>query len=49
VPGSAFSFDGQHGRGGMRLNFSFPSAPQIQDGIARLGRAARSVAPRAAA
>jgi len=49
VPGSAFSWDGQQGRRGMRLNFSFPSIGEIDDGIARLGRALRSVAPRAAA
>jgi 2-aminoadipate transaminase len=49
VPGSAFSFDGRQGRRGMRLNFSYPSAQQIEDGIARLGRAARTTAPRAAA
>lgn len=49
VPGSAFSFDGRGGARGMRLNFSFPSVAQIEDGIARLGRAFRESRPRAAA
>lgn len=49
VPGSAFSFDGRGGTNGMRLNFSFPSLREIEDGMARLGRAARQAAPRAAA
>jgi DNA-binding transcriptional MocR family regulator len=49
VPGSAFSWDGRQGRGGMRLNFSFPSAAEIDDGMARLGSVLRSHAPRAAA
>jgi DNA-binding transcriptional MocR family regulator len=33
----------------MRLNFSFPSVTQIEDGIARLGRVVRDTRPRAAA
>ena len=49
VPGSAFSFDGRSGTRGMRLNFSFPSVTQIEDGIARLGRVVRDTRPRAAA
>lgn len=49
VPGSAFSFDGRQGRRGMRLNFSFPAAAEIEQGIARLGRVLREAAPRAAA
>jgi 2-aminoadipate transaminase len=49
VPGSAFSFDGRGGSRGMRLNFSFPSVAQIEEGIARLGRAAHAASPRAAA
>ena len=49
VPGSAFSFSGRQGRRGMRLNFSFPAAGEIEQGIARLGRVLREAAPRAAA
>ncbi|HEX8905010.1 MAG TPA: PLP-dependent aminotransferase family protein [Longimicrobiaceae bacterium] len=49
VPGTAFSFDGRGGARGMRLNFSFPSTAQIEDGIARLGRVFREARPRAAA
>ncbi|HEX6751951.1 MAG TPA: PLP-dependent aminotransferase family protein [Longimicrobium sp.] len=49
VPGTAFSFDGRGGSRGMRLNFSFPSVAQIEQGIERLGRAARASRPRAAA
>ena len=49
VPGTAFSFDGRGGTRGMRLNFSFPSVAQIEEGIERLGRAARASRPRAAA
>lgn len=49
VPGSAFSFDGRQGKRGMRLNFSFPTLAQIEDGVARLGRVLREAAPRAAA
>jgi 2-aminoadipate transaminase len=49
VPGSAFSFDGRQGKRGMRLNFSFPTPAQIEDGVARLGRVLREIAPRAAA
>jgi DNA-binding transcriptional MocR family regulator len=33
----------------MRLNFSFPSVAQIEEGIARLGRIFREAAPRQAA
>jgi len=49
VPGSAFSFDGRLGTPALRLNFSYPSVAQIEDGIARLGRVLRAQAPRAAA
>jgi 2-aminoadipate transaminase len=49
VPGTAFSFDGRGGARGMRLNFSFPSVEQIEEGIARLGRVIRDGRPRAAA
>ncbi|HET7464378.1 MAG TPA: PLP-dependent aminotransferase family protein [Longimicrobium sp.] len=49
VPGSAFSFDGRQGRRGMRLNFSFPAAGEIEQGIARLGRVLREAPARAAA
>lgn len=49
VPGSAFSFDARQGLRGMRLNFSFPAAGEIEQGIARLGRVLREQAPRAAA
>jgi 2-aminoadipate transaminase len=49
VPGSAFSFDGHQGKRGMRLNFSFPAPEKIDEGMARLGRAACAIAPRAAA
>ncbi len=49
VPGNAFSFDGRQGTRGMRLNFSFPTPQQIEDGIARLGGVLRDAAPRAAA
>ena len=41
VPGTAFSFDGETGARGMRLNFSFPSVEQIRDGMEKLGRTAR--------
>jgi 2-aminoadipate transaminase len=46
VPGNAFTFDGQGARRGMRLNFSFPSLAQIEEGVARLGRVFREAAPR---
>jgi 2-aminoadipate transaminase len=49
VPGNAFSFDGRAGTRAMRLNFSFPSVAQIEEGMARLGRAFREAAPRRAA
>jgi 2-aminoadipate transaminase len=49
VPGTAFSFDGRGGARGMRLNFSFPSVEQIEEGIARLGRVIRDGRPRAVA
>ena len=49
VPGNAFSFDGRAGTGAMRLNFSFPSVAQIEDGMARLGRVLNAAAPRRAA
>jgi len=49
VPGTAFSFDGRGGARGMRLNFSFPSVAQIEEGIARLGRVIRDDRPRAVA
>jgi 2-aminoadipate transaminase len=45
VPGQAFSIDGQPAGGSaMRLNFSFPSPEQIDEGITRLARAARVAA-----
>ena len=45
VPGAAFDIEaGGAGRSALRLNFSFPSVPQIEDGIARLGRIAREMA-----
>jgi 2-aminoadipate transaminase len=44
VPGSVFAaHDSGAGARGMRLNFSFPSLEQIDEGIARLGRVFRSV------
>jgi 2-aminoadipate transaminase len=49
VPGNAFSFDGRAGAGAMRLNFSFPSVAQIEEGIARLGRIFREAAASRAA
>jgi 2-aminoadipate transaminase len=38
VPGSAFAFDRRGGANGMRLNFSYPTPAQIEEGIGRLGR-----------
>jgi len=49
VPGNAFSFDRRAGTRAMRLNFSFPSVAQIEEGMARLGRVFREAAPRRAA
>ena len=44
VPGAAFHADGS-GRNTMRLNFSYPSEKEIQEGIARLARLIRRHAP----
>lgn len=45
VPGQQFHCDGG-GRNTMRLNFSYPSEDEIQDGIARLARMVRGeIAP----
>jgi len=41
VVGSAFHCDGS-GRNTMRLNFSYPSIPQIDEGIQRLAKAIKS-------
>ena len=49
VPGNAFSFDRRAGTRAMRLNFSYPSVAQIEEGMARLGRIVREAAPRRAA
>jgi 2-aminoadipate transaminase len=49
VPGNAFTFDGRAGTRAMRLNFSFPSVAQIEDGMARLGRVFSEAVPRRAA
>ncbi|HVG44848.1 MAG TPA: PLP-dependent aminotransferase family protein [Longimicrobium sp.] len=49
VPGNAFSFDGRAGTRAMRLNFSFPSVAQIEEGMARLGRVFREAATQRAA
>lgn len=37
IPGSGFHVDGT-GKNSMRLNFSYPTFEQIQEGIARLGK-----------
>jgi 2-aminoadipate transaminase len=37
VPGSAFALPGGDGRRGVRLNFSYPSVAQIEEGMRRLG------------
>ncbi|HEX8393343.1 MAG TPA: PLP-dependent aminotransferase family protein [Longimicrobium sp.] len=45
VPGSAFAVPGSTaGRNCMRLNFSYPSADNIREGIARLGQVIRNAA-----
>ena len=44
VPGGSFYADGT-GRNTMRLNFSYPSEKEIQEGIARLARLIRRRAP----
>jgi len=49
VPGNAFSFDRRAGTRAMRLNFSFPSLAQIEEGMDRLGRVFREAATRRAA
>ncbi|MGH2404030.1 MAG: PLP-dependent aminotransferase family protein [bacterium] len=46
VPGQPFHADGG-GRNTMRLNFSYPSEEEIREGIARLARLVRAVAPEA--
>jgi 2-aminoadipate transaminase len=44
IPGDAFAVrPDTRARNGMRLNFSNSTAEQIEDGIARLGRAARAL------
>jgi len=48
VPGGSFYADGT-GRNTMRLNFSYPSEREIQEGIARLARLIRRRAPEHAA
>ncbi len=42
VIGSAFHFDGS-GKNTMRLNFSYPSEEQIEEGIKRLGNLVREI------
>ncbi len=37
VHGAAFRFDGG-GRDSMRLNFSYPTEEEVEEGIKRLGR-----------
>jgi len=49
VPGNAFSFDRRAGTRAMRLNFSFPSVAQIEEGMERLGRVFREAETRRAA
>lgn len=44
VPGQPFHADGS-GQNTLRLNFSYPSEPQIAEGIARLGRIVRRAVP----
>ncbi|MDR7544491.1 MAG: PLP-dependent aminotransferase family protein [Armatimonadota bacterium] len=44
VPGQAFHCDGS-GRNTMRLNFSYPSEEEIREGIGRLARLVRRMAP----
>jgi 2-aminoadipate transaminase len=44
VPGQAFHCDGS-GRNTMRLNFSYPSEDEIREGIGRLARLVRRMAP----
>jgi len=48
VPGGSFYADGS-GRNTMRLNFSYPSEKEIQEGIARLARLIRRRTPEHAA
>ena len=38
VPGSAFTVDPSRPNNGIRLNFSLPSAEQIEEGIVILGQ-----------
>jgi len=44
VVGSGFHADGG-GRNAMRLNFSFPSEAEIEEGVRRLGRIVKKHLP----
>lgn len=44
VPGAAFSLDGRTGRHALRLTFTNQGVAEIEEAVARLGRAVRAVA-----
>jgi 2-aminoadipate transaminase len=45
VPGATFNCDVTEGSNSFRLNYSTPSDDQIREGIARLGKVARTFVP----
>jgi len=49
VPGAAFAVEGAvPARSSLRLNFSFPPAERIEEGVARIARALEAMSPRRA-